>query len=145
MIRIPLIKNAFLEEEKTRKALAEFIVQAPRYSMDKQCLNFEKAFSKFQQTTNSVLFNSGGSHLSSLTRNRQQPAPGPAASRAKPPSRLPRPCAPPRPGRRGTPTRRSGARGGRRGEPTSWSDSRRRESRRRGWRGAQLRRTCGAA
>jgi CDP-4-dehydro-6-deoxyglucose reductase, E1 len=58
---IPLMKNAFLNEHETKKALAEFILKADRLSMDKECLNFEKKFSDYQERKESILFNSGGS------------------------------------------------------------------------------------
>jgi CDP-6-deoxy-D-xylo-4-hexulose-3-dehydrase len=58
---IPLMKNAFLHEYETKKALAEFILKAPRLSMDKQCFDFEHEFSNFQGLKEAVLFNSGGS------------------------------------------------------------------------------------
>ena len=58
---IPLMKNAFLNEFETRKALAEFIIRAPRLSMDVKCAEFEIEFSKFQSRNHSVLFNSGAS------------------------------------------------------------------------------------
>ncbi len=55
------MKNAFLNEHETKKALAEFILKADRLSMDKECLNFEKKFSDYQKRKESILFNSGGS------------------------------------------------------------------------------------
>lgn len=58
---IPLMKNAFLNEHETKKALAEFILQANRLSMDVECLNFERKFSEHQGRKESILFNSGGS------------------------------------------------------------------------------------
>lgn len=58
---IPLMKNAFLQEYETKKALSDFIMTAPRLSMDRQCLEFEREFSKFQNCKESILFNSGGS------------------------------------------------------------------------------------
>lgn len=58
---IPLMKNAFLNEYETRKALAEFILQAGRLSMDAECLKFERKFSGYQGRKESILFNSGGS------------------------------------------------------------------------------------
>lgn len=58
---IPLMKSAFLHEAQTLKALSEFILLAPRLSMDEQCRNFEKKFAIFQGTNDAVLFNSGGS------------------------------------------------------------------------------------
>lgn len=58
---IPLMKNAFLNEFETKKALSEFILQADRLSMDKKCTEFEIAFSKMQGRKFGILFNSGGS------------------------------------------------------------------------------------
>ena len=58
---IPLMKSAFLHEHETKLALADFIVQAKRLSMDVKCAEFEKAFASFQGRRGAVLFNSGGS------------------------------------------------------------------------------------
>ena len=58
---LPLMKNTFINEYETKKALADFIVQAPRLSMDKQCFDFEYEFSKVQNRNKAILFNSGGS------------------------------------------------------------------------------------
>lgn len=58
---IPLMKNAFLHEEETKKALSDFIMQAKRLSMDTKCKEFEIAFAKKQGVKHAVLFNSGGS------------------------------------------------------------------------------------
>lgn len=58
---IPLMKNAFLNEYETKKALAEFILQASRLSMDAECLKFERKFADYQGRREAVLFNSGGS------------------------------------------------------------------------------------
>lgn len=58
---IPLMKNAFLNEHETKKALAEFILKADRLSMDVECLKFERKFSEHQGRKESILFNSGGS------------------------------------------------------------------------------------
>ena len=55
------MKNAFLNEYETKKALADFIIKAPRLSMDKQCFDFERKFSEIQGRKDSILFNSGGS------------------------------------------------------------------------------------
>jgi CDP-6-deoxy-D-xylo-4-hexulose-3-dehydrase len=55
------MKNAFLNEYETRQALSEFILQAPRLSMDVRCSEFQQAFAGFQQQKEAVLFNSGGS------------------------------------------------------------------------------------
>lgn len=58
---IPLMKNAFLEEFETRKALAEFILKTEKFSMDVKCAEFEREFAKQQGRSESILFNSGGS------------------------------------------------------------------------------------
>lgn len=58
---IPLMKNAFLEEETTRRELAEFVLEVKRFSMDQKCFEFERAFAKFQGRRDAILFNSGGS------------------------------------------------------------------------------------
>lgn len=58
---IPLMKNAFLNEAETKRALAEFIMNAGRLSMDKKCFEFEKVFAEKQGRKDAVLFNSGGS------------------------------------------------------------------------------------
>ncbi len=60
-MKIPLMRSAFLKEKDTKKALADFILSAERLSMDKECRNFEIKFSTFQECTESILFNSGGS------------------------------------------------------------------------------------
>ena len=58
---IPLMKNAFLNQDATKRALADFILQTEMFSMGQECANFENNFSKFQSRSNSILFNSGGS------------------------------------------------------------------------------------
>jgi CDP-4-dehydro-6-deoxyglucose reductase, E1 len=58
---IPLMKNAFLNEHETREALAAFILQADRLSMDKECAAFERKFAAYQGRSEAILFNSGGS------------------------------------------------------------------------------------
>ncbi len=40
------MKNAFLSEYETRKALAEFILQGGRLSMDTECRRFESKFAE---------------------------------------------------------------------------------------------------
>ena len=42
---IPLMKNAFLNEYETKKALSDFIMKADKLSMHTQCFEFEKEFS----------------------------------------------------------------------------------------------------
>lgn len=58
---IPLMKNVFLHEEETKKALSRFIMQAKRLSMDVKCKEFEKTFAEKQDVKHAILFNSGGS------------------------------------------------------------------------------------
>lgn len=55
------MKNAFLHEEETKKALSEFIMQAKKLSMGTKCKEFEIAFAKKQGIKHAVLFNSGAS------------------------------------------------------------------------------------
>lgn len=59
--RIPLMRQPFLQEEETRRALAQFILTAPRLSMDAQCQRFEEAFAQHQQCRHAILVNSGAS------------------------------------------------------------------------------------
>jgi len=58
---IPLMKNAFLNEYETKKALSEFIMKSDRLSMDAKCAEFEVLFAKKQGRKHGILFNSGGS------------------------------------------------------------------------------------
>lgn len=58
---IPLMKNAFLNEYETKKALADFILKADRLSMGAECMKFERKFAQFQGRKDAILFNSGGS------------------------------------------------------------------------------------
>jgi CDP-6-deoxy-D-xylo-4-hexulose-3-dehydrase len=55
------MKNAFLNEHETKKALADFILKADKLSMGAKCAEFEKEFAKKQGRKEAVLFNSGGS------------------------------------------------------------------------------------
>jgi len=55
------MKDAFLDDGATKKALSNFILTTPRLSMDKQCLEFEKEFAIYQKRKYAALFNSGGS------------------------------------------------------------------------------------
>src|SRR5258708_32815388 len=61
VLMIPLMKSAFLREQETKRALAEFIIYAPRLSMDSKCREFEQEFAALQGRKHAVLFNSGGS------------------------------------------------------------------------------------
>ena len=58
---IPLMKNAFLNERETKEALCDFILNSRILSMSVECMKFEKNFSKYQNRSESTLFNSGGS------------------------------------------------------------------------------------
>jgi CDP-6-deoxy-D-xylo-4-hexulose-3-dehydrase len=58
---IPLMKNTFLHQSDTKKALSDFILRTDRLSMGSECLSFEKQFSAYQNSREAVLFNSGGS------------------------------------------------------------------------------------
>ncbi len=58
---IPLMKNTFLNEFETKRALSEFILQATKLSMDKNCFEFEKDFAAFHKRKHAILVNSGAS------------------------------------------------------------------------------------
>ncbi len=58
---IPLMKNAFINEDETKKALADFILGAKKLSMGEKCREFEVTFAKEQGRKEAILFNSGGS------------------------------------------------------------------------------------
>jgi CDP-4-dehydro-6-deoxyglucose reductase, E1 len=58
---IPLMKNTFLNEFKTRQALAEFILRTGRLSMGEMCFKFERLFAKWQGRKEAALLNRGGS------------------------------------------------------------------------------------
>lgn len=58
---IPLMKNTFLNEYETKKALAEFILQGNKLSMGEKCAAFERKFAEYQGRSDAVLLNSGGS------------------------------------------------------------------------------------
>jgi CDP-4-dehydro-6-deoxyglucose reductase, E1 len=58
---IPLMKNAFIEEYKTKNELAEFIKQTNKFSMGENCELFESKFANFLGAKDGVLINSGGS------------------------------------------------------------------------------------
>ncbi len=55
------MKNAFLHEYETKRALADFIMRAPRLSMSDMCFEFERKFGETQGRGECVLFNSGSS------------------------------------------------------------------------------------
>lgn len=55
------MKNAFMHEHETKKALADFIIKSDKLSMGEKCAEFEKRFALMQSRKDAVLFNSGGS------------------------------------------------------------------------------------
>lgn len=58
---VPLMRNAFLDEDSVRKDLAEFILNAGKFSMGDQCRQFESNFADWTDSKYAVLVNSGGS------------------------------------------------------------------------------------
>jgi len=60
-VRVPLMRDAFLNDRETRARLAEFVATAPRLSMGEQCEAFESEFAAWQGRKHAVLFNSGSS------------------------------------------------------------------------------------
>ena len=60
-MRVPLMRNAFLNEAETKLKLADFIRGAEMFSMGKECAKFEKKFAEWQGCKHALLFNSGGS------------------------------------------------------------------------------------
>ena len=58
---IPLIKNTFYNESESKKELSDFILESKILSMSTKCREFEKDFSQYNNSKNSILFNSGGS------------------------------------------------------------------------------------
>jgi CDP-4-dehydro-6-deoxyglucose reductase, E1 len=59
--KVPLVRDAFLNDAETRIRLADFILTEPRLSMGHECRKFEEEFSAWQGRRYSVLFNSGSS------------------------------------------------------------------------------------
>jgi len=55
------MKNAFLHENETREALADFVRSSSKFSMDVKCAEFETRFAKHQGRQHAVLVNSGAS------------------------------------------------------------------------------------
>lgn len=60
-MRVPLMRNAFLNETETKERLADFIRHADRFSMGYECERFEQEFAQWQGCRFAALFNSGGS------------------------------------------------------------------------------------
>lgn len=55
------MKNAFMHEHETKKALADFILKSNKLSMGEKCAEFEREFAAMQSRKYAILFNSGGS------------------------------------------------------------------------------------
>jgi len=60
-MKVPLMRNAFINEADTKKKLAEFILKADFFSMGEECSKFERKFAEWQGCKYALLFNSGGS------------------------------------------------------------------------------------
>jgi CDP-6-deoxy-D-xylo-4-hexulose-3-dehydrase len=58
---IKLIKSTFYEENKTKKQLADFILNTEMLSFGKECIEFEKKFAKYHDRKHSIFVNSGSS------------------------------------------------------------------------------------
>ncbi|MBU2025304.1 DegT/DnrJ/EryC1/StrS family aminotransferase [Patescibacteria group bacterium] len=56
---IKLTKSTFLNEQETRKKLAQFISQANFLSMGRECLKFEKSFAKKQKRRYAAMVSNG--------------------------------------------------------------------------------------
>ena len=59
MYKIPLVKESFYKEKKTKSKLISFIKNTEKFSMGEQTKKFESNFSKFQNSKYCVLFSSG--------------------------------------------------------------------------------------
>lgn len=58
---VPLIRQTFFAEPKTKQALTAFIRQAPQLSFGPHCEQFEREFSAYQGRAEAVFVNSGSS------------------------------------------------------------------------------------
>ena len=58
---IPLMKNTFFDEHNSKNELSKFILESDILSMSVNCREFEKEFSQYNNSKESILFNSGGS------------------------------------------------------------------------------------
>jgi CDP-4-dehydro-6-deoxyglucose reductase, E1 len=58
---INLIKSTFYKEKETKEALNKFIKKAEILSFNKECIKFEKNFSKYQGRKRTIFVNSGSS------------------------------------------------------------------------------------
>lgn len=58
---IKLIKSTFYNEKETKKKLCAFIDKAQQLSLGRECVRFEKSFSKWQKRKHCTFVNSGSS------------------------------------------------------------------------------------
>ncbi len=58
---VKLTKSSFFDEKRTKRALTGFIESANQLSFGPECLKFEKNFARYQQSADSIFFNSGSS------------------------------------------------------------------------------------
>jgi CDP-6-deoxy-D-xylo-4-hexulose-3-dehydrase len=58
---IKLIKSTFYNEAKTKKQLAEFIMNADMLSFGNECIKFEKKFARYHKRKHAIFVNSGSS------------------------------------------------------------------------------------
>ncbi len=58
---ISLVKNTFIHETDTKKALSDFILKTEKFSMGEKCAEFERKFAEKQGRKDAIFFNSGGS------------------------------------------------------------------------------------
>ncbi|MBI2035432.1 MAG: DegT/DnrJ/EryC1/StrS family aminotransferase [Candidatus Liptonbacteria bacterium] len=59
--KIKLIKSAFMDENETRRKLADFVMRTEFFSMGEECKKYEEAFAKKQERKFAVFVNSGSS------------------------------------------------------------------------------------
>ena len=57
--KIPLVKNTFFKDSKTKREIINFIKKEKKLSMGEECKKFEHNFSEFQNSKFSVFFSSG--------------------------------------------------------------------------------------
>ena len=60
-MKIPLMKQAFYNEEQTKLNLANFILNTNQFSMGEKCFEFERKFSEWHKMGHGILVNSGAS------------------------------------------------------------------------------------
>jgi len=60
-MKIPLMRQAFYNEEFTKSNLADFILTTTQFSMGEKCFEFERKFAEWHGMRNGILVNSGAS------------------------------------------------------------------------------------